>query len=443
MNTHTDQTAAAPLSLSMAVALVIGNMIGSGIFLLPAAMSAFGGVSLLGWLFTVAGAMLLALTFAWLARCRPAAGGIYAYTRMAFGDFAGFLVAWSYWIAVWIANGAIAVALVSYLSVFIPAIAESRLLGAASTIAVLWIFTFVNLRGLREAGLVQLVMTILKILPLIALTLWGLWYIEPRHFVPFNPTGQGLMPAAAGAAALALWSMIGLESASIAAAKVENPKRNVARATLLGTGAAALITAVACTVVMGVVPPELLRSSAAPFADAARLLWGDWGAVLLALTAVISCMGALNGWILLQGQLPQVMAADGLFPQFAGRENQRGAPAAALILGTVLTSAVVLLNYSRSMAGLFGFLALLGTLATLIPYLFCAMAGLRVLQADSPVPLKPWRAALLLLAALYALWTIAGAGQEVVYWGFLLLLTGLPVYVWLRRDQQQAVEPPH
>lgn len=429
---------AAPLSPAMATALVVGNMIGSGIFLLPAAMSAYGGVSLLGWLFTAGGAMLLAITFAWLVSCRPAAGGIYAYTRMAFGDFAGFLVAWSYWIAVWIANGAIAVALVSYLSVFIPAISESRLLAAALTIAVLWIFTAVNLRGLRTAGLVQLLMTVLKLLPLLALTLWGLWFVDVGHFQPFNPTDQALLPAAGGAAALALWSMIGLESASIAAAKVENPRRNVARATLIGTGGAALVTAVACTMVMGVVPPEMLRASDAPFADAARLLWGDWGAGLLAVTAVISCMGALNGWILLQGQLPQVMAEDGLFPKFAGRENRHGAPGAALVLGTVLTSGVVLLNYSRSMAGLFGFLALLGTLATLIPYLFCAMAGLRVLGADSAVPLRPWRAALLLLASLYALWTIAGAGQEVVYWGFLLLLTGLPVYVWLRREPPAA-----
>lgn len=432
------ESSRAPLSPAMATALVVGNMIGSGIFLLPAAMSAFGGVSLLGWLFTAGGAMLLALTFAWLARCKPAAGGIYAYTRMAFGDFAGFLVAWSYWIAVWIANGAIAVALVSYLSVFIPAISESRLLGAGLTIAVLWLFTIVNLRGLRTAGLVQLVMTLLKLLPLIALSLWGLWFVELDHFQPFNPTDQALLPAARGAAALALWSMIGLESASIAAAKVENPRRNVARATLLGTGIAAVLTAVACTVVMGVVPPEVLQASDAPFADAARQLWGGWGAVLLAVTAVISCMGALNGWILLQGQLPQVMAEDGLFPPFAGRENRHGAPAAALVLGTVLTSGVVLLNYSRSMAGLFGFLALLGTLATLIPYLFCAMAGLRVLGEDSEVPLRPWRAALLLLASLYALWTIAGAGQEVVYWGFLLLLTGLPVYVWLRRESPRA-----
>lgn len=435
MNT---EARAAPLSPAMATALVVGNMIGSGIFLLPAAMSAYGGVSLLGWLFTAGGAMLLAITFAWLVSCRPAAGGIYAYTRMAFGDFAGFLVAWSYWIAVWIANGAIAVALVSYLSVFIPAISESRLLAAALTIAVLWIFTAVNLRGLRTAGLVQLLMTVLKLLPLLALTLWGLWFVDVGHFQPFNPTDQALLPAAGGAAALALWSMIGLESASIAAAKVENPRRNVARATLLGTGGAALVTAVACTMVMGVVPPEMLRASDAPFSDAARLLWGDWGAGLLAVTAVISCMGALNGWILLQGQLPQVMAEDGLFPKFAGRENRHGAPGAALVLGTVLTSGVVLLNYSRSMAGLFGFLALLGTLATLIPYLFCAMAGLRVLGADSAVPLRPWRAALLLLASLYALWTIAGAGQEVVYWGFLLLLTGLPVYVWLRREPPAA-----
>jgi APA family basic amino acid/polyamine antiporter len=243
------------LSLPMATALVIGNMIGSGIFLLPATMAPFGGVSALGWFFTTTGAILLALTFAWLARTRAAAGGIYAYTKLAFGDFAGFLVAWSYWISIWVTTSALAIGTVSYLSALVPVLAESRVLAAGTGLALLWTLTAVNLHSVRGAGGVQLVTVVLKIAPLLVLTVMGLAYFEPAYFVPFNPTDKGLIPATGAAAALALWSMLGLESAAVAAGKVENPERNVARATFWGTLLAALVTAGVCIVAMGIVWP--------------------------------------------------------------------------------------------------------------------------------------------------------------------------------------------
>lgn len=424
-----------PLSLLMATALVIGNMIGSGIFLLPATMAPFGAVSLLGWAFTIAGALLLALTFSWLARARPAAGGIYAYTKLAFGDFAGFLVAWSYWISIWVTNAAIAVAMVSYLSALVPPLAQSPVLAAAVALGTLWLLTAVNLHGVRSAGVVQVLMTLLKLAPLFLLLLFGVWQLEPAHFTPFNRTGDSLMHATNASAAMALWAMLGLESASIAAGKVANPQRNVARATLYGTSIAALITAAACTIAMGLVPPEQLAQSNAPFADAARVVWGETGATVMALTGAISCFGALNGWLLLQGQLPQAMAQDGLFPAFAGRENNRGVPALAIVVGSVLASLLIVLNYSGSLVSIFTFMALLATLATLVPYLFCTMAALLLLREPGAVALTPLRKLLLALGFLYALWAVIGSGRDTVFWGFLLLLSGLPVYVLLQRNR--------
>jgi len=423
------------LSLPMAIALVIGNMVGSGIFLLPATMAPFGGVSALGWFFTASGAILLALTFAWLARTRAAAGGIYAYTKLAFGDFAGFLVAWSYWISIWITTSALAIATVSYLSALFPLLAESRVLAAGTALALLWILTGVNLHSVRSAGSVQLVTVVLKLAPLIVLILMGLWYLEPANFTPFNPTDKPVMQAASAAAALALWSMLGLESASVAAAKVRDPERNVARATLWGTALAALVTAAVCTGAMAIVPPEQLAKSNAPIADVASVVWGPVGSTIMAIAGALSAFGCINGWILLQGALPQAMARDGLFPRAAEKENARGSPAFALVLGSVLASVMILINHTQTLIGLFTFLALLATLANLVPYLFCAMAALRLMKHDGPVPLTRGRAVVLLGAFAYSLWTIYGAGQETVFWGFLLLLSGLPVYVWLRRGQ--------
>lgn len=426
------------LSLPMATALVIGSMIGSGIFLLPATMAPYGGVSALAWTFTTCGAILLALTFAWLARTRTVGSGIYAYTSLAFGDFAGFLVAWSYWISIWVTTSALAIGTVSYLSALIPALAESRVLAAGTGLALLWTLTAVNLHSVRTAGGVQLVTVILKIAPLIVLMLMGLAYFDTSHFEPFNPTDKPLGQATGAAAALALWAMLGLETASAAAGKVENPERNVARATFWGTLLAALVTAGVCIIAMGIVAPETLAKSNAPMADVANVVWGESGGKIIALLGAISAFGCLNGWVLLQGAVPQAMARDGLFPKLAARENSRGSPDFALLLGSVLATVVLIANHTQTLLGMFTFLTLLATLANLVPYLFCAMAALRVMKHDGPVPLTRGRALVLLGAALYAMWMIYGAGQETVFWGFLLLMSGLPVYVWLRRGTAAA-----
>lgn len=421
------------LSLPMATALVVGSMIGSGIFLLPATMAPYGGVSALAWVFTAGGAILLAVTFAWLSRTRAVGSGIYAYASLAFGDFAGFLVAWSYWISIWITAAALAIATVSYLSALFPVLAESRVLAAGTGLVLLWILTGVNLHSVRSAGGVQLVTVVLKIAPLVILILMGLPHLEFSNFEPLNPTDKSLAHAASAAATLALWSMLGFEAASAASSKVENPERNVARATFWGTLLAALLTAGVCLAAMGIVAPDQLAKSNAPMADVANVVWGGAGATLIAVLGAISAFGCLNGWVLLQGAVPQSMARDGLFPKGLARENARGSPDLALLLGGGLASLMIIINHTQTLIGLFTFLALLATLANLVPYLFGAMAALRLMKHDGPVPLTRGRAVLILVAAAYAMWMIYGAGQETVFYGFLLLMSGLPVYVWLRR----------
>lgn len=423
------------LTLPMAVALVMGNMIGSGIFLLPATLAPYGGISILGWVVTGGGAILLALTFAWLGRTRAVKGGIYAYVRIAFGETAGFAVAWCYWISIWVSVAALATAVVSYLSALVPVLQQSSLLAGATALTVLWSLTLVNLRGVRSAGNMQMLTCLLKTAPLVILMLMGISYIEPANFVPFNPTGQPVLQATNAAATLALWSMLGLESAAVASARVGDPIRNVAKATLIGTALAAVLTAVICTAAMGIVPPSVLAQSNAPFADVAAVVWGGSGAVVMAVTGAISAFGALNGWILLQGQLPQAMAQDGLFPAFAGRENSSGVPANSLVIGSALASLMIIFNYSGPLISVFTFLTLLATLATLVPYLFAAFAAFRLLRPDGPVPLTPFRKLLLAGAAGYSLWTIYGSGTETVLWGVALLFSGIPVYAWIRRNK--------
>jgi basic amino acid/polyamine antiporter, APA family len=430
------------LGFWMATALVIGNMIGSGVFLLPASLGPYGGISIIGWLFTSAGALCLALVFAKLSSWVPKAGGPYAYARLGFGDFIGFWIAWGYWIAAWAGNAAIAVACVSYLKVFFPILDSSTWVAGMAAIALIWFFTWINCRGIREAGMTQLITTIIKIVPLVAIATLGLFWINGNNFVPFNPTDQPAFSAVSSVATLTLWAFIGLESATIPAANVVNPKKNIPRATIIGTVVTALVYVLSTVAVIGILPRETLSNSAAPFADAARAIWGSWAYYAVAFGAVVSSAGALNGWIMLQGQVPMAAAMDNLFPKEFARISNRGVPAFGIILSSLLITVLMILNYSgtKTLIDIFNFVILLATLTTLIPYAFCAIAEFLIFLHD-PAQFGGRRSfrgsgVVAAIAFIYSVWAIYGSGAEIVLYGFILLLAGIPVYVWLVKQQQ-------
>ncbi|KFN44790.1 amino acid permease [Arenimonas oryziterrae] len=420
---------ARPLGLWTAIALVVGSMIGSGVFLLPATLAPFGAASLLGWGLTLIGALLLALVYSWLARVIPADGGAYAYARQAFGEQTGFLVAWSYWICMWCGNAALSVAFAGSLGAVWPAATATPMRGAVCALVALWICTGVNLAGIREAGRLQLVTTLLKLVPLVLFGLLGLGYVQSSSYHPFNPSAQPLMSVTTAVAALTLWAFLGLEAATIPAGAIRDPERTVPRATVIGMLIAGLATMLACTVVLGLLPADVLQHSAAPMADAASRLWGPWAGVGIGVVATISCFGALNGWVLLQAQVPLAAARDGVFPPFFAKEDARGTPWIGLLLSTSLATALVIANYNASLVKLFAFSILLSTAAALLPYAVSAAAWLKM-NSDAGLGRKLIAAG----ALIYSLWALIGTGTESLIWGAGLLLAGLPIYLWQRRS---------
>jgi APA family basic amino acid/polyamine antiporter len=428
------------LGLWRSTALVVGNMIGSGVFLLPASLAVYGGISLFGWAFSSVGALLLALVFAHLGRMVPKAGGLYVYTRLGFGEFPGFLVAWGYWISIWCGNAAIATAFAGYVGVFVAPLSRDPLLAGITAAGAIWLLSWVNATGVRNAGIVQLVTTVLKLLPLVAIGTLGLFFFDPANFTPFNLSGEPPLPAITATAALTLWAFLGLESASIPADDVIDPRRTIPRATILGTLVAAVVYMMGTVAVMGVVSPAMLARSTAPFADAASAMWGGWASYAVAAGAAVSCFGALNGWILLQGQIPLAVSRDGLFPAAFARLSKRGTPVVGIVISSALATVLISVNYTRGLVEQFTFILLLATLTSLVPYVFCSAAdvvlSLRKVEETNRVP---WSRTLLVpgLAFLFSLWAIGGSGRDTVYWGFLLLLAGIPVYAWatLQRDE--------
>jgi basic amino acid/polyamine antiporter, APA family len=426
------------LGFWMCVALVVGNSIGSGVFLLPASLAPYGLNSVIAWGFTACGAILLAIVFARLSRAFPAAGGPYAYVHLAFGPFTAFIVAWGYWISIWVGNAAIATGAVSYLSPLLPWIADVPGASAAVTLLFLWLLTFVNWYGIRASGWVQSVTTVLKVLPLLAVAALGLFTVRSTSVaaagIPLSLSGT------TAAATLTLWALLGLESATIPADKVRDPSRVIPAATLLGAAITALICILACTTVLLLVPPQTLAQSNAPFVDLATQYWGKSAGKLLAVFAAISGFGALNGWILLQGELPNAMAKSGVFPRIFARESPRHTPTFALFFSSALVTVLILMNYQKSMVSVFTFMILLSTTACLVLYALCSLALLRLQwtgRLESAELGQPRRGTLPLaivgvIATLYSLWAIVGAGAEAVVWGAVLLALGVPLYFLVR-----------
>ena len=428
------------LGFWMATALVVGNIVGSGVYMLPASLAPLGSNSIVGWLFTATGALLLAAVFAALSRAFPRDGGPYVFTRMAFGELAGFVVAWGYWVSVWVGNAAIATGAVSYTSALVPAIAHRPGASATVTIAVVWLLTLVNCWGVRAAGWVQAVTTVLKLLPLLAVALVGAFHVGRESLASFTAVPLSLDGTTA-AATLALWALLGFESATVPADKVQDPARTIPRATMLGTVVSALVCTLACSTVLLVVPARELAASNAPFADAARVFWGEGSATLVALFAAISAYGALNGWILLQGELPFALARDGVFPRAFARESPRHTPVFALVTTRGLVSLLILANFHASMARVFTFMILLATSANLVAYLACSLALLELQRRGQLGEARRGTAGLAVagaLGALYSLWAIAGAGREAIAWGAVLLAAALPVHALVRRARRPA-----
>ena len=408
--------------------LVVGNMIGSGVCLLPASLAAFGSISLLGWLFSSLGAILLAVVFGKLARVAPnTIGGPYAYTRLGFGDFPAYLVAWGYWISIWATNAAIAVAFVGYLNVFFPVILEYKPLAICLGLGVIWIFTWINSKPIRTVALIQIITTIFKILPIFLVGFIGIAYINSENFYPINISGESNFSAITSTTTLTLFAFLGMESATVSSKFTKDASTTIRKSTMMGTLVTVIVYILSSVAIMGIVPQEILAKSSAPFADAAGVFWGEAAKYVVAGGAVVATLGALNGWILIQGQIPMAASSDNLFPKIFGKVNSNNSPILGIILSSILASILMSLNYSKSLIDAFTFMMKLSTLSVLTPYLLSTLSLMIIIwKTEGKISLG--KLILISSCVVFCVWVIIGCGLEIVCWGLLLLAVGIPFY---------------
>lgn len=413
-------TAQRPFGFWTATALVVGGMIGSGIFVLPAQLAPYGWTSVAAWVACVGGALVVAWVLTRLTAAMPGATGVVAICGEGLGPLAGVLVGWSYWVGVWSANAVISLTAVRYLSQFVSALGNSALAQALSATALIWVMTLLNLGGARVAGRFQVATTVLKLLPLMAVVviLAGIvlggghgFHAETR---PAVAAGQ-ITPALT----LAFFALVGFESASVAAERVRDPKRNVARATLFGLAFTGALYIVVCSGIIFALPSKAVAAAQAPFSLFVETFWGHWAGLATAGFAAIATIGALNGWVLVQSEVPLGMARAGLLPRWIARTSARDVPIAILLVSSSLASILVLSNATRSLGGLLDFMLRLTTAATIWLYIGACVTAL--VKRIAPLPAG--------VGLAFAGWAMWGAGAEAIGLSLGLMLTAVPLYL--------------
>lgn len=451
MSTTTPQKPQAPATptarpparfgLMTATALIVGSIIGVGIFNLPTSLAGYGPISLVSMGLTTIGAIALAMLFAALSRRLPADGGPYAYARAAFGNPLGFANAWSYWITAWAGNAAIAVGWVLYVEVFINK-NHDKFFSILLVLVGLWLPAVINLSGVKNMGAVQLWTSVLKFIALGFMSTVGLFYMKSANFTPWNVSGESTIAAIGGGMSIALFSYLGVETAAVAAAKVKDPDRNVPKATIYGTLATAVVYMLSLTAVFGILPTSKLADSTAPFSDAANAMFGGtWPGHVLAIFVIISGFGALNGWTMICAEMPLAAAKDGLFPEQFKVISNTGVPAFGIIASTVLASVAMIINYLGSGgATVFTTLVLMTGITSAIPYGFSALAQLKWRLIDHRAMHTPRFVRDMTVAALALVFSILfiiysrNTGENGwLYWApFVMaggaLVLGIPVY---------------
>jgi cadaverine:lysine antiporter len=369
------------IGLIACTGVVVGNMMGSGIALLPSSLAAVGSVSVFSWVICLVGALSLAFVFARLSTKDPQEGGPIAYAGDVSPVF-GFQTGVLYYHANWIGNLAIAITGVSYLSVFFP-ILSSPIAAAIATVASVWIFTFVNLLGGTWVSRLCTLGLVLILIPVVGTAIAGWGHFDATLYSEnWNVSSGSDSNAVISAVLICLWSFVGVESAAVSSGMVKNPKRTVPLATLLGTAIAGVIYILSTQVIAGMFPAEEVAASGAPFALATTQIFGSWSAPFVAAFTALACFTSLGSWMMLVGEAGKRAAHDGNFPKIYGETDKTGVAKKGLILAsikmTILMVVITMFSGSSNTGDLFNQLTTIAVLLTMLPYFYSSVNLIRL-----------------------------------------------------------------
>lgn len=423
------------LSFRAIVSLVVGSQIGTGAFLLPSSLAGIGSISLVGWLISTAGAILLSLVFAELSLLTSKGGGPYVYVEKAFGRRIGFYVAWVYWLISWVSSIAVILAAISYLS---------NLLGFSHPTFLLILeillvsgVTLLNVRGARLVGSMEFYLTILKCAPLVIIPILALFYFMPENLQPLYHENSTLLSSLNTSTMMTFWGFVGIEMANVASGIIENPKKTVPRAVITGTIIVSCVYIVSSFGIMGILPSQSLAQTSAPFAEASKIIFGHGWDALIALIAFLACVGTLNAWVLAGGQVAVEAAKDQLFPSIFARTNKFGAPYMSLLISLVVTIILLIAGMSPSILSQLNAIIDISVITFVLIYLLCMLSYIKISLTERKI--TPYFV-LALLASGFCIWILAFMSLSNLLWCSLFFLTGMPVYFWNKRKARRLAQ---
>ncbi len=418
------------IELKESISLVMGNMIGAGIFMLPVSLSKYGSISIFGWIISGIMAFILASIFRKLSKKYPGESGPFHYTEKSFGKFIGFFVIWGYWISILLVNASLAIAVTSYSTIFIKNL-NDPVLSLSFAVFIIILIGIINAFGIKKVGQFQFITTILKIIPLLATIIIGFFVFNLSNFTPINISQETNLEALTITTALTFFAFLGIESATIPADGIKNPKSTIPKATMIGTSLTFLIYLLSSIAIIGIMSPSEIVLSNAPYADAMGFVLGESAKSIIAIFAIISGLGCLNGWTLLQIEIPRSLAKKKLLGSIFSDKGSNRVPTKGLIISIILVIILLCLNYTKGLTNIFTYLILTSTFCTLILYLFISLSEIiNVFKNKKSLSEYSGSLATGIFAFLFCIWMIIGVGIESIISGIILLSLSIPIYIY-------------
>ena len=412
------------------LALVVGSQIGSGVFILPASLAPFGMYSIAGWITSTIGAISLAVVFASLCAKFPRTGGPHVYIEQLFGKDVSFFSGWTYWVVSWVSTTAVIISAIGYLSPFIGD--QSSLVYLLLEILLLLSVCGLNLLGVGAAGRAETIFTILKFLPLFIVPAVAMFHFDIDNFqITEAISSKSPYKIMAQASLLTLWGFIGLESATTPAGSVDNPGKTIPRALVIGTSIVALVYMFNSITIMGLIPGEQLAKSSAPYADAAKHIFGGSVHLWISLAASIVCIGTLNAWVLTSGQISLGLAEDKMMPSIFAKRNARNTPYASIICSCLGILPLLFLTANKSLAGQIASIVDFSVTSFLFIYMLCSLVSFIILIKEKGKIISILNS---FFAMMFCIWVISQTSPYTLMISSLFTLSGIPLYFfWYKK----------
>lgn len=414
-------------------ALVTGSQIGTGLLILPASLAPFGVFSLAGWIISSCAAIMLSLIFAMLCSKFPHTGGPHVYLKNIFGNRAAFFTGWTYWVISWVSTATVVISAVRYLSPLIGT--DTTSLYLFLEIFLLSLIMLLNLKGIGVAGRIEFILTILKFIPLIVIPVAALYKCDSSNFVVNSSINHlTYSQMLSEVILLTFWGFIGLESATAQAGSVINPAKTIPKAIVLGTLCVAIIYIVNNIGIIGIIPPEDLIHSNAPYVDATQLIFGGKWHLIISLIAAIICIGTLNAWVLTSGQIALGLAEDRLLPAFLAKKNKNGAPVWSVLISCIGILPLLIITANENLSAQITEIIDFSVIAFLFVYLACSIAFFKLLITQTTkVSLGRWLISY--GAIIFCIWTICQTPIRTLVIASSFALSGIPVYYfWYKKS---------